>query len=662
MSRADIDDEALADCLEDHHRRRARGEPDVDDGYASRLSPEGREEFRRILATERALDALLEPPASEVLPRAFGSYTLLRELGRGAMGVVYEAMHRDLGRKVALKVLRAGVDLDADARARFKREARACAQVRHRHIVEIYEAGEVDGRPYYAMELVVGRPLSETARETRPDSRTLFRGIAGVADALAALHAAGIVHRDVKPSNIVVAADGRMILADFGLARSVSAERLTRTGQAIGTPLYMSPEQVLGRADEIDGRSDVYSLGATLYEALAGRGPFRSDDPIAMLRMILRERPDQLADVAPDVPREACDVVMKAMEKRPQDRYAGAAQMRDDLLAHADGRRVAGHPVSPLRHALRTALRWSPAAAVAAALVGVGLYVHATRPGRLTVRSVPSAEVVVDGVSYGASPQVDLSIAPGEHRLELVKTGWRAAPTPFTVEAGGTPTFQLVMLPENPDDPAALRMLGAEIGIAMADVAVAPPRARVEDTAPAPVVAVFPRGKVRLSDLDRMRVDVKDVLPAGGTLGLWKDGALVASLPFASDKPVNEIDFPDAARKALAAGDVASWGYAAPSGERFTTTIQIVGEDTASEKLRRVARLCGTKPTLVRCHLTTQALLDAGLDYAAYRVAAAAAKDAPKSERAWTMMEMALDRLGLEGTKPWLEARKRIAR
>ena len=153
--------------------------------------------------------------------------------------------------------------------------------------------------------------------------------------ALAELHEKGIVHRDVKPGNIMVDVNGRMLLADFGLARTAATETLTQTGQAMGTPLYMSPEQVLGSRDEIDGRSDVYGLGVSLYEALAGRPPFKPADYAALMRMIVSEQAPDLRKTNPEVPTDLARIAMTAIEKDKDDRYASAAAMRDDLRAWA---------------------------------------------------------------------------------------------------------------------------------------------------------------------------------------------------------------------------------------------------------------------------------------------------------------------------------------
>ena len=250
-------DSKLAELLEEYHRRKALGEPVTLENFRETAGDEF-DEFRGILEAEAALDESLAAPAADLLPMPFGDYTLIGELGRGAMGVVYEAIHRSLGRKVALKILRTGFDTHPKAIQRFRREARACAQVRHDNIVKIFEAGAHDG------EL--------------PAPTELAAGIAEVADALHVLHQHGIIHRDIKPSNIMVEPSGRMTLADFGLARTVAGEALTQTGERLGTPLYMSPEQLLGAADEVNARSDIYGLGASLYEVIEGRPIYQTED------------------------------------------------------------------------------------------------------------------------------------------------------------------------------------------------------------------------------------------------------------------------------------------------------------------------------------------------------------------------------------------------
>jgi serine/threonine protein kinase len=268
-------EERIAKLLDDYVARQQRGEKPTAEDY--RLSAGALwADFAQLVEAESSFDEALAEEEGD-LPREFGAYTLLRELGRGATGVVYEA--RRGGRTVALKVLRPGFDTSPDAIARFRREAEACTRVRHDHVVEVYEAGEAEGRPFYAMTFLDGRSLSAVSRAGGlPEPRELARRIARVADALHAIHGAGVVHRDVKPGNIMADSKGRMVLADFGLARSAGTATLTKTGEALGTPLFMAPEQLLGDRARIDGRSDVYGLGATLYDLLTGRPLFGATD------------------------------------------------------------------------------------------------------------------------------------------------------------------------------------------------------------------------------------------------------------------------------------------------------------------------------------------------------------------------------------------------
>ena len=283
-------------------------------------------------------------PDAAGLPRRFGPYTLVRELGRGGMGVVFEATDRVLGRRVALKLLADGCD--DEGRERFRREARATAQVRHPNIVEVYARGVIARRPYYAMALIPGRSLDAMARAgTLPRPRELAGRLAEVADALDVLHRAGVVHRDVKPSNIIVERSGRLVLADFGLARFGDA-KLTASGHVFGTPAYMSPEQVDGAPENVDGRTDVYSLGASLYELIAGRPMFLAHEPGGMLRAIREDAPPRLRDRVPDVDGALEAIVLRAVEKRKEDRFESAGDLRDALLAYAAGEPVDGRPVS----------------------------------------------------------------------------------------------------------------------------------------------------------------------------------------------------------------------------------------------------------------------------------------------------------------------------
>jgi tetratricopeptide (TPR) repeat protein/tRNA A-37 threonylcarbamoyl transferase component Bud32 len=307
-----------------------------------------------------------------------GPYRLLAELGRGGMGIVLKAYDPALARTVAVKVLRPERS-DARARARFVREARAAAGLDHDHVVPVYAVeSPADGPPYLVMPYVPGPTLREHVRARRRlDPREAARVCAEVADGLAAAHAAGLVHRDIKPANVILDADhGRARIVDFGLARAGEAPGdTTRDGAIAGTPEYMSPEQI-HEPDRIDARSDVYNLGATLYEALTGEVPFRGA-PHIVLQQVLYDDPVPPRRLRDDVPRDLETVCLKAMAKDPARRYQAAAELRDDLRRWLGGEPVRARPVGRVERAWRRARRRPlvaslSAAVVLAVLVGIG--------------------------------------------------------------------------------------------------------------------------------------------------------------------------------------------------------------------------------------------------------------------------------------------------
>jgi hypothetical protein len=647
-------DQVLAQCLEDYHRRRALGEHPGAADYRGRAGTFF-DEFLQILAAESAIDEILAPPPEEALPRPFGPYTLLRELGRGAVGVVYEALHRDLGRRVALKVLRTGFDTEPSALERFRREARACAQVRHDHIVEIYEYGESQGRPYYSMTLIDGESLAHAVRHGRvPDPRTLFRGLAGIADGLEALHARGIVHRDVKPSNImIVHPGGRMVLADFGLARTASTLSLTRTGDALGTPLYMSPEQMLGKREDIDGRTDVYQLGATAYEALSGRPPFKTDDLHTLMRMVLAQRPEPLSAVAPSVPLAAEHVVMKALEKRREDRYPSAAALRDDMLAFVEGRDVAGRPVSAFRLRLRRLRPWAlPVAAAAALAVGYAAWVELRPddPAYLSCTSVPPAEVAVDGASRGKTPLVELPLKPGPHRVALRVPGFEEQVEQKSLSPGEKWTLTSVLVVQEPENAEALAWLGRSLNVPMKDLsAPALQRGTPSDS----LTLLYPRGDVRLADLETFGFEAGgSFVSGGGTLEFRRGDEVLYHREFVEPEFEENYDLPVPAGvvSALKVGDRVEWGWYPKDGKgAVTASFHLVDDAEVAAILRNIeSRLAGQPKVrdLLKAHL----LLDKGLPLAAWAEARQVAGPESKTEqspRALALMRVALARLDL---------------
>jgi serine/threonine protein kinase len=325
--------------------------------------------------------------------RTIGGYRVLDEIGRGGMGIVYEAEDRAQGVRVALKLLPPSFFLNEKAVERFQREARAAAKLTHANIIPVHSIGVEDRHHYYAMELVDGRALSEILDDLerssteRLEGRDLDAAIAGsgperdqrrdasapprdparapsvareyvrracelvaqVADALEEAHRHGILHRDVKPANILVNREGVPKLMDFGLARIETLETLTRTGELLGTPAYMSPEQLLARRVKIDCRTDIYSLGVTLYEMLTLAWPYEGRTSQELIKNIMIGEPRPPRRVNPRIPRDLNTVLMRALEKDPDHRYPRAAEFAADLRRFVRGQPVRARPASLLR-------------------------------------------------------------------------------------------------------------------------------------------------------------------------------------------------------------------------------------------------------------------------------------------------------------------------
>ncbi len=333
------------------------------------LSPEQLRELEtgRSLAS-RVLEAGLLKGGDllEAAPTRFGRYEILREIGQGGGGRVYLARDPELGREVAVKILDRGSFAQPE---RFRREMGILAALRHPNIVPVFDAGSHDGRPYYAMEYAGDRSLAGTKLPLPEFTRVLEQ----VALACHAAHEKGIVHRDLKPANILLS--DRPLVADFGIAKTADAD-LTETGQTLGTPHYMSPEQAEGR--EVDARTDVYSLGVLLYEALAGRRPFSGTGALEIARKVAHEEPPRPRAVDPGAPRDLEIVTLRAMAKRPKDRYPTARAFAEDLAAWREGRPVSARPPS-LRERAAALVRRHPkkslvAAGALLALVAVGLF------------------------------------------------------------------------------------------------------------------------------------------------------------------------------------------------------------------------------------------------------------------------------------------------
>ncbi len=262
-------------------------------------------------------------------------------VGQGAMGEVFKAWDSQLQRHVAIKLLHRA---DPESLERMLREARSQALVDHPNVCKVYEVGEnEEGRPYISMQLVEGEPLDKAAAELSIEEKVQL--MVTVADAVQAAHRVGLIHRDLKPSNILVENDGtgrlRPFVLDFGIAREFQTVGMTVTGQVVGTPAYMSPEQARGEVRTLDRRSDVFSLGVILFELLAGRSPYSSDSGVEQLIAVLQEDPPPLRRIAPFVPRDLETIVTTCLEKDPDRRYPSAREFADDLNRYSNGEPVA---------------------------------------------------------------------------------------------------------------------------------------------------------------------------------------------------------------------------------------------------------------------------------------------------------------------------------
>jgi len=345
-----------------------------------------------------------------------GVYELVAVLGRGGMGAVYKARQPSLDRMVAVKVLPASFSGDASFAKRFMREAKSTAAVSHPHIIEIFDYGLDQGRHYIAMELIDGESLSAVLdRQGALPARRTVDLMRQVASALAKAHAAGIVHRDVKPGNILLTRDGVAKVADFGLAKRPEIDaNVTADGQALGTPLYMSPEMV--RGERVDARSDLYSLGATFYHLLAGRPPFEGTSAYAVALKHSEEEPPPLDKWAPDTPPELCHIVHRLLRKNPAERYQSAEAVLHELghLAERQGstRGVIETRTTETPRPMPTAgaRRRAPRAVIAAAgiaLVAGALALTLLGPHGETPHADPTLVHLFDGTSLAGWQVMD---------------------------------------------------------------------------------------------------------------------------------------------------------------------------------------------------------------------------------------------------------------
>lgn len=369
-------------------------------------------------------------------PAAIGEYRVIRELGRGGMGAVYEVEHANFPRRLALKLIHESA-ADEEGLLRFDREGRLLAQVRHRNILSVHQMGRAPQGPYIVTDLVEGESLRALTSRGKLAPREAARIAHEIADALVTCHSKGILHRDLKPENVLLQPDGTPLLLDFGLAREQGDQRLTQSGQFLGTPAYIAPEQATGTADE---RTDVYGLGATLYTLLCARPPFSGTNHIRVVTKVMTEDPPWPSDEDSTFPRDLEAIVRVSMSKDPNDRYSTARDMRDDLGKWLRGQATFAAERWPAIEAARQKAQreriakvgsgpFVVGAVVALALV-VGV-VGVTR-GRKdpTVFAPPTVEVVSPLPRLTSDPLLDLQIlvtdpnpAAGVRRVVVEQVG-----------------------------------------------------------------------------------------------------------------------------------------------------------------------------------------------------------------------------------------------
>jgi serine/threonine protein kinase len=392
------DDSLLGQLAEEFTRRVREGKLPAIEEYALRypgLAARIRELFPTLMLLEGMAatgdSGTAEAPPSLILPGSvFGNYRIEREIGRGGMGIVYEAVHILLEKRVALKVLPGRTDADAAHLERFFREARIAAGLHHTNIVPVFDVGQVSGTPYFAMQYIEGRGLDQILRIIQPaaDQREspdygdtnkairnfidpstriraglpsrledYFRWVADMglqaAEGLAYAHERKVIHRDIKPSNLLLDKEGVLWIADFGLARKIEDPAVTQSGTLVGTPRYMSPEQAEAARRPIDLRSDIYSLGATLYELITCRPVFEGKTPQEVLSQIVTREPVAPRQLNPEIPADLAVIVMKAMAKRPEDRYQSARELADDLDCWRKMEPIKARPIGPVGRTIR---------------------------------------------------------------------------------------------------------------------------------------------------------------------------------------------------------------------------------------------------------------------------------------------------------------------
>jgi serine/threonine-protein kinase len=360
-------------------------------------------------------------------------YHILEWLGEGGMGVVYKARHLGLNRTVALKMIRGGSQARADSFVRFRAEAETVGRLRHPNIIQIYDIGEAGGLPFVALELLDGGSLADRLGGNPQTGRQAAELMVTLAAAVRVAHEAGIIHRDLKPANVLYTSDGVARITDFGLAKRIdSDDGQTQSGQIIGSPSYMAPEQALGHSRDVGPAADVYALGAILYEMLTGRPPFKGATPMETVRQVIDDDPVTPSRLVPRVSRDLETICLKCLHKEPERRYASAAALVDDLNRFREGRPIRARPQSPAGRLWRWARRKPTTVGLLAALlalfiltVGGGLWLERQQVERQwrAREAVEAALAQLPGLRReGRWPEAEAVLAQGRSRLDEARS------------------------------------------------------------------------------------------------------------------------------------------------------------------------------------------------------------------------------------------------
>lgn len=389
----------------------------------------------------------------------YGRYQVEKELGRGSMGMVYQAYDPQIDRRVALKVLRPDLLTSEGFAQRFLKEARAIGRLSHPNIVVVHDVGSDQGTIYIAMEFLTGEPFHEVMRNKEFSDKEIILLGSQVARVLDYAHQHGIVHRDIKPSNIILSPDGQIKITDFGIAHieDPAAAQQTRAGEVLGTPAYMSPEQVLG--NPVDGRSDVYSLGVILYELSTGVRPFRGENLAAIFMAVTQQTPLEPAEVKPTVSPELSGIIMKCLNKAPEERFQSGRELAAALEGVGQPEVTAPVVAQPTRTPVKA---FAFTGLLLILLIG-GIAYHflsreaaSPRPGGSTTRPEASppaavkrgllkvdsnplgAQVFVDGGFRGPTP-LQLELSQGKHEVRLTLPNYLDWEAQVEIKEGETP-------------------------------------------------------------------------------------------------------------------------------------------------------------------------------------------------------------------------------